>query len=66
MRNIFLVIFVAVFLQACSFAENMVVPAVDRYCNTASESEREILRARVNGVLAPNSIKVTCAKDEEE
>lgn len=59
-----LVVLAVVGLAGCSMFENMAAPFVASYCAAATDGERAILRARVNGALAPNSVEVTCAKPE--
>lgn len=56
----------ALLLSGCAAFETEVAPKVAKAVNTYCEqpqSERMLLRERVNGLIAPNSIKVTCQGD---
>lgn len=56
------------FLGGCSFlpvtAKDKIASGVTRYCGSMTQVERQILRAEVNAVIAPNEIRVTCAGDQ--
>jgi hypothetical protein len=41
-----------------------VAKAVNRYCGEPL-AERQLLREQVNGMIAPNTVKVTCAGDPQ-
>lgn len=55
-----------VLLTGCETVRTNVGPqvakAVTRYCQEPL-SERQTIRAEVNGLIAPNQIRVTCAGD---
>jgi hypothetical protein len=56
-------------LPACSLvpvtAKQKLASGVNDYCKRITYTERSILRAEVNAITAPNSIKVTCGGDPE-
>lgn len=53
---------------ACSEITSRVAPdaakAINRYCEEPL-AERQTLRSTVNGMIAPNSVKITCAGDPQ-
>lgn len=59
---------VIVTLTGCSLVTPKVAPqvakAVNRYCEEPL-SERLVIRETVNGMIQPNTIKVTCAGDPQ-
>jgi uncharacterized protein YceK len=59
---------VLVTLSGCTAFSTKVAPqvakGVNRYC-LEPLSERQLIRSQVNGMITPNSIKVTCAGDPE-
>lgn len=63
-----LVVIVGVTLTGCSLIVPKVGPqvakAVNRYCEEPY-AERLVLREQVNGMITPNTIKVTCEGDPQ-
>lgn len=55
-------------LTACSTFSTAVAPkvadGVNRYCREPL-AERQLIRSQVNGMITPNTIKVTCQGDPE-
>ncbi len=56
------------FLPACSLlpasTKEKIAGGVNEYCTRVTPAERQVMRAEVNALIAPNSIRVTCAGDE--
>lgn len=55
-------------LSGCTVFNAKVAPevakGVNRYC-LEPLAERQLIRSQVNGMITPNTIKVTCAGDPE-
>lgn len=55
-------------LTGCSLITPKVAPqvakAVTRYCQEPL-AERQLIRAQVNGMITPNTVKVTCVGDPQ-
>lgn len=60
--------FAVLSLSGCTVFNAKVAPqvakGVNRYC-LEPLSERQLIRSQVNGMITPNTIKVTCAGDPE-
>lgn len=55
-------------LSACTTFTTQVAPqvakAVKRYCQEPL-AERQLIRSQVNGMIAPNTVRVTCEGDPD-
>ena len=62
-----LVISIVLALSGCSLVFQKAGPqlakAVNKYCGTVSEQERQVLRSEVNAAIQPNQACVYCAGD---
>lgn len=66
--KVILGIFAILLISGCSLVTPKVAPqvakAVNRYC-LEPLAERQLIRAQVNGMITPNTVKVTCEGDPE-
>lgn len=53
---------VSVSLLGCSTTTDLVAGAVTRYCDAATDAEREIVRDVLNAKTYPNEVLVYCAR----
>jgi hypothetical protein len=60
---------IVLLLSGCSLlpvtAKDKIASGVNDYCKRVTHDERQFIRNDVNAMIAPNSIKVTCAGDPE-
>lgn len=59
MKTVVAVIITSAFLVGCA----NISKSINRYCAATTEAEREVIRARVNEDIAPNSIRINCANE---
>lgn len=68
MKSIVALTLAVLCLSGCTVFNAKVAPevakGVNRYC-LEPLSERQLIRSQVNGMITPNTIKVTCAGDPE-
>lgn len=64
-----LAVALALFTPACALvptaAKENIAKGVNEYCTRLTATERHILRAEVNALVAPNAVRVTCAGDPQ-